>query len=110
MLGNHLDRKRSLAPLTYAFVDFEGTRSNTFAADILKSEFPHIHAVMLAPPQLFTFLTPTLPAPNSFFWAIGNPAVRWLPSIRDPQSDFQVLRFNPEIGTLDNLVSYCMKG
>jgi hypothetical protein len=51
MLGNHLGRKRKQQPLTYVFVDFEGTRSSKPVNHILNSKFPHVHAVMLVPPM-----------------------------------------------------------
>jgi hypothetical protein len=113
MLGNHLYRKRKQQPLTYAFVDFEGTRSSKPMQDVLKCKFPHVHAVMLVPPKCMTpVLSEGSPIPHSksFYWAIRNPSVFCLPSIRDPHRDFQVEQFDPAKSTLENLISYCMKG
>jgi hypothetical protein len=113
MLGNHLGRKRQQQPLTYVFVDFEGTRSSKPVQDILKSKFPHVHAVMLVPPKCMNPVSPkqsSIPHPKSFYRAIRDPAVFWLPSIRDPHRDFQVEQFDPAESSLEKLISYCMKG
>lgn len=50
LVGNSLDRKRRYQPLTFAYVDFIGTRSAR-KLDLTNAKGPHIHAVMLVRPQ-----------------------------------------------------------
>lgn len=77
--------------------------------DIVKSDLPHVHAVMLVPPK---HMPPdpltSLPPRNSFFWV--SSVVFGLPSIRDPLNDFRIESFNSGESSLEGLLSYCMKG
>jgi hypothetical protein len=91
LLGNSLNKKRPLQPLTYAFTDYEGSRNGSSDAD--RSLMPHIHALMLVRPEHL----------RKFHFAIFN---AWMPSIRD----IQFKPYSPTKGTLENLVAYCMKG
>jgi hypothetical protein len=95
LLGNNLDRKRLHQPFTYAFVDFEGTRSCKSSVDILKSEL-HVHAVTLVRPQhlrRFKSIQQMIPAfePNSIV-------------------NTKIISFTQAQPSLDHLISYCMKG
>src|SRR5262249_41213753 len=49
LLGPKLNRKRKLQPMTYAFMDFEGSRHGR--SDPTHSELPHIHALILVAPK-----------------------------------------------------------
>ena len=95
LLGNNLNRKRTLQPLTYAFVDFEGSRQGR--SDPIYSELPHIHALVLVRPEhLALFKSPLL-----------VPRLRsWVSSI----NDIEIKNFSEKEGTFENLASYCMKG
>lgn len=95
LLGNNLNRKRPLQPLTYAFIDFEASRLGR--SDAMHSERPHVHALMLVAPKYLV----------KFRSAIFEPRLRsWVGSIKE----LQIKNFSQGEGTLDNLVSYCMKG
>ena len=47
--GNKLNRKRKSQTLTYAFVDFEGSRQGR--SDLFHSQLPHVHALALVKPE-----------------------------------------------------------
>jgi hypothetical protein len=95
LLGNNLNRKRRHQPLTYAFVDFEGSRLGQ--SDAIHSELPHIHALTLVAPKYLA----------KFRSAIFEPRLRsWVGSI----NGIQIKNFSEDEGTIENLVSYCMKG
>ena len=95
LLGNHLNRKRRLQPLTYAFVDFEGSRQGQ--SDPIHNEFPRVHALMLIDPRYL----------QQFRSAIFEARLRsWIGSIKE----LQIENFSADEGTLEDLVSYCMKG
>ena len=113
--GKHLGRKRRLQPLSYAFVDFPGSRSTgNFTAndepvglndltqhreisDYLSSGLLHIHAVLSL-----------LPGPGQAC------RLRMLESISAQQTRelgaVEISQFNPQLGSLQNLVAYSMKG
>jgi len=95
MLGNKINRahKRSQQPLTYAFTDFEGSRYGSSAGRLM----PHVHALMLVRPHLL----------ESFRVATFEPRLRsFTPSLREVSID----PFSTQKGTVQNLISYCMKG
>jgi hypothetical protein len=95
LLGNNLNRKRRLQPLCYAFLDAEGSRYGS--SDVFHCEMPHVHSLMLAPPKYRA----------EFDCAIRDPALvfedRYLRAIDVQQS-------SAEQGSVENLISYCMKG
>jgi len=95
LLGNNFNRKRRLQPLTYAFADFEGSRQRQF--DPIHNELQHVHALMLITPSYLA----------NFRFVILDPRLRsWIGSIKD----IQIENFSADEGTLEDLVSYCMKG
>ena len=95
LLGNNLNRKRRRQPLTYAFVDFEGSRLGK--SDAIHSELPHIHALTLVAPKYLA----------KFRSAIFEARLRsWVGSI----NKIQIKNYSEDEGTVENLVSYCMKG
>jgi hypothetical protein len=96
LLGNHLksNRKRKLQPLCYAFVDSEGSRRGS--SDAFKCEMPHVHAVIMPPLQYN----------NEFKIIIDDPQL----TNGLPIKSFDVRPYKSENGSLENLISYCMKG
>lgn len=95
LLGSHLNRKRRLQPLTYAFVDFEGSRQGQ--SDPINNEFPHVHALMLLAPRCL----------EKFRLAIFEPRLRsWIGSIKE----LHIENFSADEGAVEDLVTYCMKG
>jgi hypothetical protein len=94
LVGNHLNRKRKLQPLCYAFVDADGSRSGH--SDVFYCEWPHVHALIMPPPKIAT----------DFRKAIQTPQIFIDPSI----STFDVQPFCARRGTIEHLVSYCSKG
>lgn len=96
LLGNHLNsnRKRKLQPLCYAFADSEGSRRGS--SDVFKCQMPHVHAVIVAPLQY----------KNEFKLVIDDPQL----TNGLPIKSMDVRPYKPEIGSLENLISYCMKG
>ena len=95
LLGNNLSRKRRLQPLTYAFIDFEGSRSGK--SDALNSAMPHIHALMLVLPQHIEAFNDL----HSEQFARVS-----VPTIVDMHAD----RFSTARGGVETLISYSMKG
>ena len=98
LLGNNLGRKRPLQPLTYAFTDFEGSRSGK--SDALKSQMPHIHALMLVRPNHLAAFQ-QLP-----IFETSKRTKVWFSSIKDIETE----PFSPMKGSVEDLASYCMKG
>lgn len=95
LLGNNLKRKRLYQPLTYAFVDFEGTRASSAAIDPYRSTGPHIHALSLIRPQHLKHFT-----------AIRPDLVLLKPG---SINDLKVEPFDSERGSAVALAGYCMK-
>lgn len=96
LLGNRVNatRKRKFQPLCYAFVDSEGSRRGS--SDAFKSEMPHIHAVIMPPIQYN----------NEFKMVLDDPQL----TNGLPIKSFDVRPYRTENGSLENLISYCMKG
>ena len=95
LLGNNLNRKRKLQPLTYAFTDFEGSRLRK--SDVVHNQFPHIHALLLVTPEYL----------NQFKSAVFVPRLRSrVRSIKD----IKIENYSSQKGTVERLASYCMKG
>lgn len=95
LLGAHLNRKRNLQPLCYAFVDAEGSRNGN--SDVFNCEMPHVHSVILAPPQ---------------YQAEFNEAI-YDPSLVAAIQQIKMIDVQPylaERGSVEKLISYCMKG
>jgi hypothetical protein len=113
--GRHLGRKRRLQPLSYAFIDFSGSRfprnlaprgepaclndltQHREIADYLNSGRLHIHAVLAlvrGPGQACRLRMLTSPS---------------LQRTRE-LGEIEISQFNPKRGSLQNLVSYSMKG
>lgn len=95
LLNNNLNRKRAQQPLTYAFVDYEGSRVRN--SDALHNSMPHIHALMLLNPKHLDLFNSLL---------AERKLQVWMPSIRRLEVDC----FDPTKGDLLTLASYCMKG
>jgi len=95
LLGNNLGRKRHLQPRTFAYTDFEGTRSRKKSIDILKSGFPHVHAVALVRSE-HSFRFPL---------TLQNRAL-----IMQSVKDCDVRLYDRHGKTVEELVEYCMKG
>lgn len=95
LLGNHLNRKRRLQPLCYAFVDAEGSRVGY--SEMFDCELPHIHALLLAPPEYRIELRRALQDPR---------LVDCVASLKT----VDVKPFSENEGSVENLISYCMKG
>lgn len=101
LVGSNLGRKVGLQPLAYAFIDFEGTRTKTQSADILKSQFPHIHAVALVRPEHVTGFQTAMQAQTQFKRkAKSKPAVR----------DCHITSYSRDLGCVEDSISYCIKG
>jgi hypothetical protein len=107
VMGSSLDRKFKYQPVTYAFLDFEGSRS-AGSVDIKTSDFPHVHALMLVHPEYRDVLRCLADSPAFWVKNIDNIVVK---------------RFRAEIGekqrwtkngfrlrSLRRLISYSMKG
>jgi hypothetical protein len=96
LLGNRVNsnRKRKLQPLCYAFADSEGSRRGS--SDVFKCQMPHVHAVIVPPLQY----------KNEFKLVIEDPQL----TNGLPIKSIDVRPYKPEIGSLENLISYCMKG
>lgn len=94
LLGNNLNRKRRQHPLCYAFVDAEGSRSGT--SDIFNCEMPHVHAAILIPSKFH----------DKFESAFSAARLDFL----FPLKSIHIDRFCPAKGSVENLISYCMKG
>ncbi len=96
-IGNNLGRKRHLQPLSYAFVDFPGSRGQSIANPTASYDLLHIHAVVAIRP--------------------GPGQVCRLPFLvagsahADPDfGDVKVTPFDPSLGSLENMVGYFKKG
>jgi hypothetical protein len=85
MYGNNLGRKTSIQPLTYACLDFAGSRSGS----CFGAELPHIHALMLAHPR-------------------DTKGIRSLSRVCPLLENAQP--YDPATGSLENLATYCVKG
>jgi hypothetical protein len=95
ILGNNLNRKRREQPLTYAFVDCEGSRFGS--SDPYHCELPHVHALSLVRPRHL----------EKFREATFEPRLRAsMPSLKN----IQIELFSPLKGNIENLISYSMKG
>lgn len=95
LIGNHLNRKRRYQPLCYAFVDAEGSRFNN--SEVFSCEMPHVHSVMLAPPNHL----------EAFHSIIYDPM---LAAEDQHLKNVDVKSYQEELGSVENLISYCMKG
>jgi hypothetical protein len=112
--GKHLGRKRRLQPLSYAFIDFPGSRlgrnptvsdepvglndltQHREITDYLNSGLLHVHAVMSL-----------LPGPGQAC------RLGMLASTSTQSREFgeiEISQFDPKLGSLQNLVAYSMKG
>lgn len=94
LLGNNLNRKRRQLPLCYAFADADGSRSG--ASDIFNCEMPHVHAIILVQTKFQTKFE------NAFTAASLD--------LLFPLKSINIERFCPTKGSVENLISYCMKG
>ena len=94
LLGNKLNRKRDLQPFMLGFVDVEGSRTGR-VLDIRDSSGAHVHALTIVRPELT----------SKFDVALADITVTQL-----PPSQLRVTKFNSESGTIEKLLSYCMKG
>ena len=95
VVGNNLNRKRRLQPLTYAFTDFEGSRLGK--SDPVHNQFPHIHALLLVTPEYL----------EQFKVAMFVPRLRsWVGSIKE----IKIENYSSQKGAVERLASYCMKG
>ena len=94
LFGNNLGRKRRKLPLCYAFLDAEGSRQG--ASDIFNCQMPHVHGIILIQSQ----------HRQQFEEAFSKSNIEFLQTARHVEiSSFDYLK-----GSLDNLISYSMKG
>lgn len=96
LIGTHLDRHRAYQPLTYAFIDFEGSRNST-SIDLSNVTMPHIHGLMLLRPEHLKLIQ---------MMGLTYSARIEAPTI----ASFQLDKFDPSRGSFIDLISYCMKG
>ena len=95
LFGNHLNRKRRQQALCYAFTDADGSRSGS--SDVFRCEIPHVHALFLAPPKFR----------DEFKSALLDPC---LGGALFPLQKISVEPFSLKRGSVEKLISYCMKG
>ena len=94
VIGNSLDRKRLYQSATYAFADFEGSKS-AGVIDFTSCDFPHVHALMLVHPDYRDQLALSAT----------------LPIFRTTTMDSVVMsQFCSEDKPLEKLIDYTMKG
>lgn len=95
LIGNHLNRKRRYQPLCYAFVDAEGSRFNN--SEVFSCEMPHVHSIILAPAKHL----------QAFHSIIYDPML-----VAGDQNlkNVNVTPYQEQLGSVENLISYCMKG
>jgi len=111
-LGGNIARKRHYQPLTWAFVDVEGSRQvrnrkGIFVTPTQRGEkvidprlanWPHVHALSLIDSSLRDKIQCQLAAP-------------WLCSaFKHPGIDVEASWFDPSKSSLVDLISYCSKG
>ncbi|WP_454812168.1 hypothetical protein [Labrys neptuniae] len=95
VLGQRVDEWKGNEPLSYAFVDFSGTRYG-----LGTKVFPHIHAIMMLPGNL-----------NDRYWSfVSEDAFRMKMLIKLDLSELNIQRFDSSRGSVENLISYCAKG
>jgi hypothetical protein len=123
--GRHLGRKRTIQPITYAFIDFPGSRNHRQSsdlsmsagqralsgqrgvydhtryqdgrADFLKCDLLHVHAVMALVPDKGQACRVHLTTPHAN-------------SKRGNFGDVEISPFDPALGSLDTMIEYAMKG
>lgn len=93
-LGNNLRRKREYQPLSYAFIDFAGSRSRKL---FLNGVLPHIHALILGRGRDAECLREAIAATT-------------LTSIGPSVENIKIVPFDNRISNPLDLTSYCMKG
>ncbi len=96
--GNNLGRKKHQQPISYAFLDFPGSRgsqSECRVDELMKSELLHVHAVIALRPGPGQACRTPLVAAGSAHRRFG---------------DVKVEQFDPARGSLENMIQYFMKG
>ena len=97
--GNNLGRKKHLQPLSYAFLDFpnsRGSQSEGRVDETMKSGLLHVHAVIALRPSGQACRMPLMVAGSAH-------------QLRK-FGDVKAAQFNPERGSLENMIRYFMKG
>jgi hypothetical protein len=95
--GKHIERVTELQPLGYIFADFDGTRQSGGRGGYgLTTGFPHVHGVLLIMPD----------KGQEFRRVLLSDGFKKTTTIRD----VEIKQFDPDQGSLTNLMSYCMKG
>lgn len=98
--GNNLGRKKHLQPLSYAFLDFPNSRgwqSDDRVDEIMKSGLLHVHAVIALRPGAGQACRMPLMVAGS-----AHQLRRF--------GDVKVEQFDPDRGSLENMIKYFMKG
>lgn len=97
--GNNLHRKKHLQPFCLAFVDLPGSRgyrsSLLSRSDLLKCGYLHIHAVIALRPGRGQEV---------------RSALAWANSRRERYGSTFIERFDPNLGSLENMIEYFKKG
>ena len=114
--GNNLGRKRWQQPISYAFIDFPGSRYKLRhkrdlsaslglhdrtvrrdAQEYLNGELLHVHAIVALIPERGQACRSLIVNCKSseLFWKFGN---------------IDVASFDPAQGSLENMIAYCKKG
>lgn len=98
--GNNLGRKKHLQPISYAFLDFPGSRGSQSEGrvdEIMKSGLLHIHAVIALRLGAGQACRMPLMVAGSAHQLRGF-------------GDVKVEQYDPERGSLENMIAYFMKG
>ena len=98
--GNNLGRKKHLQPLSYAFMDFpdsRGSQSECRVDELMKSGLLHVHAVIALRPGAGQACRLPLMVAGS-----AHQLRRF--------GDVKVEMFDPERGSIENMIQYFMKG
>jgi hypothetical protein len=94
MFGKNIGRKKRYQPKLFGWVDFEGTRNGHGSVE---KKNPHIHAVALIRPG------------HRFRYQMELTShIRWVQS--GTIQDIKVEQYDPEGGSVTNLIGYCIKG
>jgi hypothetical protein len=94
LFGKNIGRKKHFQPRLFGWIDFGGTRNGHGSAE---KKNPHIHAVALVRPELrLRYQTEMM---NQMLWFKSETI-----------QDIKVEQYDPEKGSVANLIDYCVKG
>ncbi len=125
LLGRKLKNKQSQQPYGYAFIDFENSRSGRWFSSCYWTH-PHIHAVLLVPPEINGMFSLTMDFHAKKKWRIHPSDFHDLPLWQRKQLEhhpdvnyqvepwhtesIEIRKFNLKKASLTKLLSYCSKG